>query len=173
MSRALAVNVSRICGLMSRDSFITLEAGGKPSTWFPPEGLVEHICSNRYSEYLIQRRMQYKAEPALQPLRPRGVPGHAGGRTTNCKVLQGGKGSPVGGGPSTTPPTPTTPPSQSTSRKRKDRSRSLSLSLSPFFSPSFSLSLSLPLSPGTPEGKGAAPGVSPSTTPTTPPSRST
>ena len=28
------------------DVFFELEAGGKPSTWFPPGGLVEHILKN-------------------------------------------------------------------------------------------------------------------------------
>ena len=30
-----------------------LEAGGKPSTWFPPEGLVEHISIKLKSQYKL------------------------------------------------------------------------------------------------------------------------
>ena len=31
---------------MILSGFLKLEAGGKPSTWFPPGGLVEHILKN-------------------------------------------------------------------------------------------------------------------------------
>ena len=33
---------------------LSLEAGGKPSTWFPPGGLVEHYCSIFYALHCLE-----------------------------------------------------------------------------------------------------------------------